>query len=259
MIVDGKAIAADILLKTKSRADKLGTPPLVVAIRGNDSPITESYLAIKQKRALEAGCAFEVRAYEQLYGDADAVIVQLPLEKGLNTEGVLNAIPEKQDADVLSAKARELFDEGAPGALLPPVVAAIQEIFERNNVDLKWKQCVVIGEGRLVGIPMASWLKRQGALLHTITLNSGDLSQLKGADIIISGAGSPHLIKPSMLKQGVVLIDAGASEADGKIVGDADPGCEKVASLFTPVPGGVGPIVVAKLFENAVTLAERKS
>ena len=80
---------------------------------------------------------------------------------------------------------------------------------------------------------------------------------LAQADIIVAGAGVPHFIKPEMLKEGVVLIDAGTSESGGTIVGDADPSCANKCSLFTPVPGGVGPLAVAKLFENAVTLAER--
>jgi methylenetetrahydrofolate dehydrogenase (NADP+)/methenyltetrahydrofolate cyclohydrolase len=91
-----------------------------------------------------------------------------------------------------------------------------------------------------------------------VTSKSDDLSALLGAaDIIVSGAGSPHLITPDLLKEGVVLIDAGTSESGGVIAGDADPSCASKCSLFTPVPGGVGPLAVACLFENAVTLVER--
>jgi len=83
------------------------------------------------------------------------------------------------------------------------------------------------------------------------------LAVLSTADIVVSGAGVPYLIKPEHLKQGVVLIDAGTSESDGAIVGDADPSCAEKCSVFTPVPGGVGPLAVACLFENAVLLAVR--
>ena len=79
--------------------------------------------------------------------------------------------------------------------------------------------------------------------------------ELKDADIVVSGAGSPHLIKPEMLKEGVVLIDAGTSESAGKVVGDCDPACAELASVFTPVPGGVGPIAVAMLFKNFFALS----
>jgi methylenetetrahydrofolate dehydrogenase (NADP+)/methenyltetrahydrofolate cyclohydrolase len=87
-----------------------------------------------------------------------------------------------------------------------------------------------------------------------MTKESSDFSILKSADIVVSGAGVPHLIKPEMLRQGVVLIDAGTSESDGALAGDADPACAEVASVFTPVPGGVGPIAVACLFRNVLRL-----
>ena len=94
--------------------------------------------------------------------------------------------------------------------------------------------------------------------MEVVTLESGNLTAaLRAADIIVSGAGSPHLIKPEMLQQGLALLDAGTSESDGALVGDADPACADKCSLFTPVPGGVGPVSVACLFENVVTLAER--
>lgn len=257
MIVDGRAIAADILGRAKARAARLPHPPLVVALSGSDTSATRSYLSLKQKRASDAGCVFETRPLGSPTEDADAVIVQLPLLGGLDAKPVLDAIPLKKDADILSSAARMLFAHGAEGALLSPVVGAIREILASGNVDLKGKRAVVIGEGFLVGAPAAAWLTRQGAQVTTVTLESGDLSALRDADIIVSGAGAPHLIKPEFIKEGVVLIDAGTSESNGEIVGDADPACADKCALFTPVPGGVGPIAVAKLFENAVSLAER--
>ena len=74
---------------------------------------------------------------------------------------------------------------------------------------------------------------------------------------MVCGAGEPGLIKPEMLKEGVVLIDAGTSEQGGRLMGDADPQCAKIASVFTPVPGGVGPIAVAMIFKNLLTLVKK--
>ena len=82
------------------------------------------------------------------------------------------------------------------------------------------------------------------------------MSDLHTADIIISGAGHPGMIRPEMIKDGVVLIDAGTSESGGKVVGDADPSCADKASVFTPVPGGVGPIAVAMIFKNLFELMQ---
>jgi len=257
MIIDGKKIAEKIFAETKARAEKLSHPPLVVALAGLQSSVAGSYVTLKEKRAGDAGCAFEVREVDAFAGDADAVIVQLPLPAEVDTKQALDAIPLEKDADVLSSAAREAFAKGDSRALLPPVVGAVREILVRNSVEVKGKRVVVLGQGFLVGEPVATWLTGQGAHVEIITLESGSLESLKNANLIVSGAGSPGLIKPEMLTPGVVLIDAGTSELGGKIVGDADPACAEVASIFTPVPGGVGPIAVACLFKNAVTLAER--
>ena len=234
----------------------------MVALVASDTPATRSYLAIKTKKAEEAGCIFETRPLEANCDDADAIIVQLPVPAGVNQKEICDTVPISKDADVLSSVSRaqfEMMDLRNP-SLLPPVVGAVREIFIQNKINLKGKRTVVIGNGWLVGNPCAIWLKQQSAEVSVLTSKSGNLPAALGkADIIISGAGSPHLIKPDMLKEGVVLIDAGTSESNGTIAGDADPSCADKCSIFTPVPGGIGPISVACLFENVVTLAEQKN
>ena len=255
----------------RARAAKLPHPPRVLVIVANETAATKSYLALKQKRAVDAGCVLKMQQFATsvsteelqaaiLKSDTNSIIVQLPLPLGIDTKAVCDAIPAEKDADVLSSAAREKFENGDTDALLPPVVDAVRKIFARNNVGTKGKRAVVIGDGWLVGNPCAKWLAQQGAIIEVIANPSefaGARVALAQADIIVAGAGVPHFIKPEMLKEGVVLIDAGTSESGGTIVGDADPSCANKCSLFTPVPGGVGPLAVAKLFENAVTLAER--
>ncbi|MCX6787546.1 MAG: bifunctional 5,10-methylenetetrahydrofolate dehydrogenase/5,10-methenyltetrahydrofolate cyclohydrolase [Candidatus Kaiserbacteria bacterium] len=269
MIVDGRVLANEVLARAKARARELSRVPRVLGIVANTTPATQSYLRIKEKRATDAGCVFEVQRFlEDTNADllcraiaatnADTVIVQLPLPSGIDTKKVCDAIPLEKDADVLSSVARTKFEHGDADALLPPVVAAVREIFIQYTIEVKGKSAVVIGNGWLVGNPCAVWLKQQGAEVSMVTLESGDLAAaLSVADIVISGAGSPHLIKPDMIKEGVVLIDAGTSDSGGALAGDADPACAEKCALFTPVPGGVGPLAVACLFENAVTLTER--
>lgn len=267
MIVDGRAIARDILRQTREGAKVMPDELVVRAIVLAPSAATESYLSIKQRRARDAAMFLDIVRIEndateeelirkiQLPGAA-GVIVQLPLPPTINAERVLDAIPEVVDADVLSSAARAAYNAQEMGALLPPVVGAIAEILERASVEVRGKRAVVVGNGWLVGTPVAAWLTRQGA--HVAVIDKDDsLAPLKDAQLIVSGAGSPHLIKPEMLTRGVVLIDAGTSESDGAIVGDADPACAEVASVFTPVPGGVGPIAVACLFRNVLALAKR--
>jgi methylenetetrahydrofolate dehydrogenase (NADP+)/methenyltetrahydrofolate cyclohydrolase len=159
---------------------------------------------------------------------------------------------------VLSEEAHRLFEEGDTDALLPPVVDAVREILTRSSVNPKGKRAVVVGKGWLVGEPVAAWLRNQGALVTTLG-KTDSLEALKDAEIIVSGAGAPGIIKPEHLSRGAVLIDAGTSESDGSIVGDADPACAQIASVFTAVPGGVGPVAVACLFRNAQKLVRRAS
>lgn len=274
MIIDGRALAEEVLARAKTLVQVLPHPPRVLAIVANKTPATKSYLAIKAKRAADAGCMLEELHFDVhtatteelriavLYADADAIIVQLPLPGGIDTKKVCDAIPIEKDADVLSSAARTQFEmKGLRNpSLLPPVVGAVREIFRTQGIEPREKTAVVIGRGFLVGAPVATWLAREGSHVTVLTRTSEDFAAaLRAADIIVSGAGSPHLIKPEMLRQGVVLIDAGTSESGGTIVGDADPSCADKCSLFTPVPGGVGPLAVACLFANVVTLAERKN
>lgn len=268
MIVDGRAIAADILRDTKERVLRLGVTPVVRAITCAPSPATLSYLKIKAARAEDAGMHLEVvhlpedateLAFLEAVRDpgAHAVIVQLPLPSHIRTQEIVNAIALRQDADVLSEHAYAAFEQQTKFSLLPPVVEAIKEVLERTQVDVSQKKVVVVGQGKLVGIPSAQWLKVSGAKVTVVTRETESPTSLQEADIIVSGAGSPGLITPQDIREGVVLIDAGTSEQGGQVVGDADPACALKASVFTPVPGGMGPIAVACLFRNVVTLLER--
>lgn len=270
MIIDGRAITREILTSVRSEVSQLGRTPVVRAITVQPGAATESYLGVKSRRAKASGMQLEiVRLSDTATTDdvlqallapgADALLVQLPLPSSIDTKRVLDAIPPEKDADVLSLTAHRLFEEGSSGALLPPVVGAVAEVLARAGVSVAGKKTIVVGKGWLVGEPCAAWLTMQGAEVSILTRESGEsvLTSLGDADIVVSGAGSPGLIRPEYLKPGVVLIDAGTSESDGSIVGDADPACADVASVFTPVPGGVGPIAVACLFKNAGILATR--
>lgn len=270
MIIDGQAIATDILASVREQVATLGREVVVRAVVMQPNGATESYLRIKGARAEDAGMKLEVVHMPDdavtedilaavLAPGADSVIVQLPLPNTINLGLVVDEIPLMKDADVLSKAAYEDFIYRKPHALLPPVVGAIKEVLERSKVDIAGKRAVVVGSGKLVGLPASAWLEEMGADVIVVNRESASLSEVAHADIVILGAGSPHLITPDMLKQGVVLIDAGTSESNGAIAGDAHPDCASVASVFTPVPGGMGPIAVACLFQNVATLVLRNS
>ena len=162
---------------------------------------------------------------------------------------ILRAIPPSLDVDGINPAVVEVARVARA-----PVAEAIAEILRRTGVDVRGKRAVVVGSGRLVGAPTAQLLTEMGALVTVVTLESGSLADLKDADMIVLGAGNPGFVKPSMIKDGVILFDAGTSESAGKVVGDADPSCADKCALFTPVPGGIGPIAVAMIFKNLMVL-----
>jgi len=167
----------------------------------------------------------------------------------MEAEALLSAILKELDIDNINY-------EGEETDILPPVVGAIAEIAQRHDVDFAGKNVVVIGRGRLVGKPATLWAKSQGAVVTVIDKDTEDAdSIMREADIIISGAGVPSLITPDKIKDGVIIFDAGTSEEGGELKGDADQACASKCSLFTPVPGGVGPITIAILLRNLVTLS----
>jgi methylenetetrahydrofolate dehydrogenase (NADP+)/methenyltetrahydrofolate cyclohydrolase len=271
MIVDGILLSRTIAdeLRRQISAEKRQISLGVIAI--GTQAITETYLRRKKKFAEDIGVEFvevhlardlgqiEVEKAVREFVDTKqptGVLIQLPIPSDIDTRSVLNMIPPKRDPDVLSESARELFNQGK--GIVPPVIGAIREILERNNVSLKGKKVAVIGEGNLVGKPATTWARQEGGDVTIVTIDTRHPEAiLHEMDVIISGAGVPGLIKPSMIKNGVVLLDAGTTDVGGSIKGDADPTCEPQCSLFTPVPGGIGPLTIAMIYKNLLTLSQK--
>ena len=273
MVIDGRAIADSVYEQLLahplhvSRKLRLG-----LVMVGTDQVIA-SFVKIKMRAAEQLGVEVirvdmpeetnteDVRvAVQELNQRADGIIVQLPLPPHVDLERVLSSIPPELDIDAINPDIPE--DDRI---VRSPVAEAIAEIFKQTNVDSTGKVTIIVGAGRLVGKPAAHLLSSLGAQVSVVTLESGSLDELLEADIVVLGAGNPGFVKPEMLKQGVVLIDAGTSDLSAgpglpaRIVGDADPACITKCSVFTPVPGGVGPISVAMIFKNLFELAEARS
>ena len=273
-IIDGKIIAQKIIdkLKNQPKPEKILAAVLVGSTGSPQAAISENFLKQKEKIAKELSIDFRIYKFPAssasglknddlrkevlkiaLLKRVGGVIVQLPLLKHLNKHYILNVIPREKDIDVLGERALGAFYVGR-NPVLPPAVATLDEILQTINCDLRDKKAAVVGAGFLVGKPIAVWLMNQVRELKIFEKNS-DLSDLKNYDLIISGVGQAGLIKPEMLKDGAGVIDFGYSfDENGKIRGDFDSSQRsniKSQSLFyTPTPGGTGPILVAKLFEN---------
>ena len=269
-IVHGKALASKMeeSLK-KARAQFSFTPGLGIVLIEGDS-VSASYVARKVAKARELAIATKVITLSQtastedviaavatLSGDGgiDGIIVQLPLPEHIDRARVLSALPIEKDVDVLSPDGRARFaHEEFP--ILPPVVAAVQYIFEAYNVHTLAREVLVLGHGILVGAPLAQFMRQCGGRVTVLDKPVRDLAEFtKDAQIIICGTGVPHLLKPEHVSEGVVVIDAGMQRIDGKLVGDAHPDVAVHAELFTPTPGGVGPLVVTSLLKNVLILA----
>jgi len=265
MILDGRSIAKELYSELSLRRDTLKADIRLGIIVVGVDPVIEQFVRIKSRAAeslrvrvertdLSASASTEgvVGAIEKMAPSVDALIVQLPLPKAIDTNAALSEIPPEKDVDAINPN-----QSGERASLIAPVALAVVEMLRRGGVEPKGKRVVVVGAGRLVGAPSAALLKEMGAHVSMFTLQEGSIEDLKDADIIVCGAGKPAFIKPEHVKNGVVLIDAGASEQGGVVRGDADPSVAEKASVFSTVPGGVGPVAVAMIFKNLFDLVEK--
>jgi methylenetetrahydrofolate dehydrogenase (NADP+)/methenyltetrahydrofolate cyclohydrolase len=271
MIVDGARIARGIEAEVEAEIQTLGRQPRLSVFTCEPTFATKRFLALKSATAERIGVTLSVEecpperttdevaaVIKEKISQTDGIIVQLPFPPGIDISKILAAIPASHDVDAIGAQADECFASGK-ALVLPPVVGAIAEIIKRHHVDVRGKKTVVVGQGKLVGAPAAVWFKQQGAHVETINRKTEDIKKhTLEADILVLGAGVPGLITPDMIRDGAVIFDAGSSEDTGKLVGDADPSCTEKAALFTPVPGGIGPITVALIFQNLLTLISRR-
>jgi methylenetetrahydrofolate dehydrogenase (NADP+) / methenyltetrahydrofolate cyclohydrolase len=266
MIVDGKALADDILAEVKAEISTLKKLPHLTVFTCAPNFETQKFLALKQKRAIEVGINLEVvdldpriltpliiQTIHEAIPTTDGIVVQLPFPPSIDIAAVLATVPMSHDVDAL------LYD-GTDITVLPPVVGAIEAIAKRHQVAWTDKQVVVVGQGRLVGVPAALYAVSKGAHVTILEKDTDDKEhKIKEADILILGAGVPGLVTSQMIKPAVVIFDAGTSEEGGMLVGDADGSVATVASLVTPVPGGIGPITIAILLKNVLHLAKLHS
>ncbi|MEZ4103584.1 MAG: bifunctional 5,10-methylenetetrahydrofolate dehydrogenase/5,10-methenyltetrahydrofolate cyclohydrolase [Candidatus Paceibacterota bacterium] len=262
-IVEGKKIASLIKEKLIKIIKEQNLQKSLAIFYVGDNPVIDNFIDLKKKFGEDVGVRVRVFKYEEnitqsklikeiknISKEFDSVVVQLPLPKHIDKKKILNTVPAEKDIDVLSEKKYKKFAKG-DFTFFPPVAGAVFEILSFYNIPLDNKKIVVVGDGLLVGKPVLDWLKASDLKPKKVNKKTKNKNQIyKNADIIISGTGEANMIKKSFVKKGVVLIDAGSSSEDGQIVGDISKDCKDKASLFSMVPGGVGPITIAILFRN---------
>ena len=272
-IISGKDIAQAILDSIKTEINKLSKPPKLVIISYNANKASSQYISLKTEKAAEVGieCAKLdwssqdldscKLAMQKLASDVsvDGIIVQLPVTGLNNFQDVLNLIPASKDVDGLSEASLISLKENKQ-VLIPATPKAILEIIEKENIELNNKNILIIGQGKLVGLPLGIILKNKRLNITTADASTNSLSDLTtDADIIISATGSPNLLTGDMVKDGVIVLDAGAAESDGRTVGDVDyESVEPKCSLISKVPGGIGPVTVACLLDNVLEVSSNR-
>lgn len=271
IILDGKKLSEKILenLKKKIRQENLKLSLVVVLVGENQASLV--YIKQKEKKAKELGVSFRLKKFRGgisaeefkkeinniILQRPNGIIIQLPLPPHLRRSQaeILNLIPPEMDVDVLSRGSRGRI--GQKNAFLPPTVEGILRLLKRYKINLKEKKIVVVGKGFLVGKPLIKYLEGRNLDVESADEFTKDLKSITlKADILVTGVGKQGLITEDMVKNGVAVIDAGISKVKDKFQGDADfETISKKASYITPVPGGVGPMTVAMIFENLAKLA----
>lgn len=277
-LIDGKALAAKMQAELKVKVDKLkeadNVPGLAVILVGED-PASQIYVRNKARQATAIGLNSSVVRLPETVSEQElldlieqynqseqwhGILVQLPLPEHISEEKVLLAIDPEKDVDGFHPMNMGRLWSGNP-LMIPSTPAGIMEMFREYDVELSGKRAVVIGRSNIVGKPMAQLLMMADAtvtIAHSKTENLRELT--KEADVLVVAIGRDRMIKAEDVKEGAVVIDVGMNrDEDGKLHGDVDFGEVKdVASLITPVPGGVGPMTITMLMEQTVRAASRK-
>lgn len=281
-IIDGRKIQIEILSKIKTEVASLPFVPLFCDVLVGDDPSSAQYVRMKSKTAESVGIKFHNANFPASISTIELVkeikilnniknmcgiIVQLPLPTNLDRQVILDAIDSRLDVDCLGSVSSQRFYKGESVIGFPTALACMA-ILDSLNLDLLNKNIVVLGQGLLVGKPVTALLKFRGLNPNIVTRNTESKEEIiKQADIIISGIGHGKYITGDMIKDGAALIDAGTSEdskrpAKGRasIVGDVDlESVKNVANFISPVPGGVGPVTVAMLLSNVLSVAKKQN
>jgi methylenetetrahydrofolate dehydrogenase (NADP+)/methenyltetrahydrofolate cyclohydrolase len=268
-LIKGKPIAERIRAQVAEDVAAIGHIGLVTVLVGDD-PASDVYIRLKHKAAVAAGIdATDLRLpeetteadllakVEELDADpqVDAILVQLPLPKQIDEAKVIRALAPAKDVDGFHPiNAGQLY-LGEP-TLVPATPRGVMAMLDEHDVELSGARAVVIGRSAIVGKPMAHLLLQQDATVTICHSRTKDLARhTLEADVLVAAVGVPGMVTPDMVKPGGVVIDVGINRTDDGIVGDVDPGAAEVAGYLTPVPGGVGPMTIACLLENAVRCA----
>jgi len=276
-LLDGKALSKKIELQVTDEVKKLKekcgcTPGLAVVLVGQD-PASAAYVNMKKKACDRAGFysithdmpeSISQEAIEKTIvmmnndTNIDGILVQLPLPSQIDTTKILELVDPAKDVDGFHPFNVGRLVTNLDG-FVPCTPLGVMELLKEYNIDVKGKNCVVVGASNIVGKPMASLLLNADATVEICHIFTDDLKKhTLNADIVLVGVGVINLITEDMVKDDVIIIDIGVSRTkEGKLVGDVDfENVSKKSSYITPSPGGVGPMTIAMLLSNTLKAAK---
>ncbi|MGE6554553.1 bifunctional methylenetetrahydrofolate dehydrogenase/methenyltetrahydrofolate cyclohydrolase FolD [Exiguobacterium artemiae] len=275
VVIDGKQVAQSYRLKLKEEVARLKEqriqPKLIVILIGED-PASQSYVRGKEKAAQEIGMDSDLirlseetkesellHLIERLNADASVhgILVQLPLPKHIDESKVIFAISPEKDVDGFHPVSVGKMMIGEP-TFLPCTPNGILHLVKEMNVPIAGRHVVVVGRSQIVGKPVGMLFLNESATVTYCHSKTADLGAMtRQADILIVAVGVPKLITADMVKPDAVVIDVGVNRVDGKLVGDVEfEAVKEVASMITPVPGGVGPMTITMLLHNTIEAAK---
>lgn len=281
-IINGKKLAEKIkdkivkeILSCNKDSLHITRPNLAIILIG-ERPDSELYVKLKEREAKKVGidthlyrCAentseLEILEMIKCLNDdktIDAILVQLPLPAGIDTDTIIMALDTAKDVDGFHPDNLEaLFKSCDFSGLMPPVFATVLEMLKSIDYEIKNKQVCIISNSDIFGKSLAHILKCRGAKAEAIKADDKNLAErTKQADVLITAAGKSKFIKKDMVKKDAVIIDIGISKQDDKTVGDVDfDDVEDKVSYISPVPGGVGPMTIAMAFRNTLEIYKKR-
>jgi methylenetetrahydrofolate dehydrogenase (NADP+)/methenyltetrahydrofolate cyclohydrolase len=271
-IFNGKEKSKELLDNIKDMVSSLKIKPSLTIIRTGNNPSQIKFTNIKKRVAHELEIKCNIVEYPRRSSTDEVIeliklsaskstgiMVQLPLPDNIDKERVLNSIPYDKDVEGLGKERSDKLIDEIPDVYSPvakAIVETCKEAVKEKNIQFKNIQIDILGKSHLLGHPVYQVLSKLCPNIKVIDSKTQNIHEITvSSDIIISGIGKPNFITPDMFKKGVIAIDGGFEiDKDGKIQGDFNPKVANKSSFFTPVPGGIGPLTVAYIFDNLLNL-----
>lgn len=279
IILDGKAYAKEMERELEQRVtllkERTGRTPILATILVGDDPASATYVKMKGNACRRVGMDSlkvempETTTTEELLAkiaelnnnpDVHGILLQHPVPKHIDERACFDAINLAKDVDGVTCLGFGNMSMGEPayGSCTPQ---GIMYLLKKYNIELTGKHAVVVGRSAILGKPMAMMLLNANCtvtICHSKTQNLADY--IKQADIVVGAVGVPELIKKDWIKSGAIVVDAGFHPTETGGVGDIElTGIEEIASAYTPVPGGVGPMTINTLIRQTVEAGEKSN